>query len=99
MSDIECPYCGAEQEINHDDGYGYEEDILHNQECVSCEKIFTFYTSVSFSYKAYTADCLNDGKHSFKRTNTYPIKYTTMKCSMCEEEREPTEEEWEDILK
>ena len=26
MYDVECPYCGAEIEINHDDGYGYEED-------------------------------------------------------------------------
>ena len=25
-SDVECPYCGAEQEINHDDGYGYDEN-------------------------------------------------------------------------
>jgi len=30
---VNCPYCGAEQEICHDDGYGYEEDVLHQQEC------------------------------------------------------------------
>jgi len=28
-NDVECPYCGAEQEINHDDGQGYDEDVLH----------------------------------------------------------------------
>jgi len=31
MSDVECPYCGADVEINHDDGYGYTEDCLHEQ--------------------------------------------------------------------
>lgn len=25
MSDVKCPYCGNEQEINHDDGYGCED--------------------------------------------------------------------------
>lgn len=25
MNDVNCPYCGAKQEINHDDGYGYAE--------------------------------------------------------------------------
>lgn len=30
-NDVECPYCGAEQEINHDDGQGYDEGVLHRQ--------------------------------------------------------------------
>jgi len=35
MSDVTCPYCRDEQEINHDDGYGYEEDKEHEQDCHS----------------------------------------------------------------
>jgi hypothetical protein len=34
MSDVKCPYCGTEQEINHDDGYGYDEGKYYEQECV-----------------------------------------------------------------
>jgi len=98
MDDIECPYCGTEQEINHDDGYGYEEDRLHEQECGSCYKTFTYCTSVYFSYRAYQADCLNGGVHIFKKTMTVPRNYTKMRCTMCEETRAPTEEEWNDIL-
>ena len=30
------------QDINHDDGYGYEEDVTHEQECSNCEKTFVF---------------------------------------------------------
>ena len=51
--DIHCPYCGAGQEINHDDGYGYAEDETFEQECVSCDQTFRFTTSISFHYTAY----------------------------------------------
>ena len=44
MNDIECPYCGHEQEVNHDDGYGYKEDELHEQQCCECGKYFVFTT-------------------------------------------------------
>jgi len=64
--DVECPYCGKPQEINHDDGYGYEEDEPHNQECGDCGKVFAFTTSISFYYDAYQADCLNDGEHDME---------------------------------
>lgn len=49
MSDVKCPYCGEEQEINHDDGYGYEEGKDHEQDC-SCGKSFVFTTFISFCY-------------------------------------------------
>ena len=42
MKDVECPYCGTGQEINHDDGYGYEEDDPHEQSCPHCDKTFVF---------------------------------------------------------
>ena len=38
--DIDCPYCGHPQDIDHDDGNGYEEGVLHQQECGLCGKTF-----------------------------------------------------------
>jgi hypothetical protein len=63
MNDVECPYCGAEQEICHDDGYGYEEGIAHQQECGDCCMTFVFLTSIRFYYRVEKADCLNGGEH------------------------------------
>ena len=63
-SDVDCPYCGEGQEICHDDGYGYEEDEVFEQECSGCDKIFVFTTSISFYYEARQAACKNDdGEH------------------------------------
>lgn len=63
--DVECPYCGEWNEICHDDGFGYEEDVAHEMECSHCEKNFVFYTSISFHYSAEKADCLNGAAHNF----------------------------------
>lgn len=63
MTDVECPHCGEEQEINHDDGYGYEEMKTHQQECAACEKTFTFTTQTRHSYDTGKADCLNGWPH------------------------------------
>lgn len=27
--DVECPYCGKGLDIDHEDGYGYEEGVTH----------------------------------------------------------------------
>lgn len=93
MSDVNCPYCGAGQDIGHDDGYGYDQDILHNQECGNCEKTFAYSTAIIFHYDAKKADCLNDGNHKWKPTTTFPKEFTRMYCETCEEERRMTEEE------
>lgn len=47
---VKCPYCNKSQKINHDDGYGYEEDRIHQQECDSCDKTFIYTTSIVFYY-------------------------------------------------
>lgn len=91
--DIECPYCAKGQEINHDDGYGYEEGVTHQQQCVECYKYFTYTTAISFSYDAQKADCLNEGEHHWTPTITQPKYFTKMRCTMCDEERTPTEQE------
>lgn len=98
MSDVKCPYCEEEQEINHDDGQGYEENTLHHQECNKCEKTFTFTTGIIYVYHTYKADCLNGSEHNFKASTTYPREFTVMRCSDCEEERKPTPEEMEIIM-
>jgi hypothetical protein len=66
MSDVECPYCGEEQEVNHDDGYGYEEGRTYEQKCGDCEKNFAFTTSISFYYATSKADCLNGAEHNYQ---------------------------------
>jgi len=67
MKDLECPYCDAELEVCHDDGFGYEEDKAHEMGCYKCGKNFTFQTHISFTYFPSKADCLNGGEHSFGR--------------------------------
>lgn len=42
MSDMQCPYCGADQEVCHDDGAGYVEDQRHEHTCSECDKTFVF---------------------------------------------------------
>tara|TARA_A100000171_G_scaffold26634_1_gene24837 strand:- start:259 stop:546 length:288 start_codon:yes stop_codon:yes gene_type:complete len=83
MSDLECPYCGADVEINHDDGFGYSEDELHEQLCWRCDKAFVFTTSIHFHYSPQKADCLNGGAHKYERTKTYPPKYAKLECRDC----------------
>lgn len=86
-NDIDCPYCGAGVEINHDDGYGYTEDEKHQKECPECEKTFVFTTAISFHYSPEKADCLNGGGHDYHKTKTYPPEFARLRCSMCDDER------------
>lgn len=94
MSDVHCPYCDEPQEICHDDGQGYAEDVRHEQECGYCGKTFVFGTWISFHYEASKADCLNGGEHRLKMSSTYPRDYSKMKCGDCDYERKPTVEEF-----
>ena len=93
MKDIECPYCGHSQEVNHDDGAGYDESTTHQMQCYECEKVFVFNTWITFNYSPEKADCLNGDDHDWKPTVTIPRQYTKMYCSMCDEERSCTADE------
>ncbi|WP_159467987.1 hypothetical protein [Dyadobacter sp. 3J3] len=99
MYDVNCPYCGAEIEICHDDGFGCEEDITYQQECPKCENGFVFTTSISIDHQAYPADCLNGAPHDYNPVITFPKEYSKMRCTMCDEERTPTIEEMASIMK
>jgi len=96
--DVECPYCETWNEVCHDDGQNYEEDTKHEMECCNCEKRFVFTTSISFYYESESAECLNDGNHDFKPTRTWPKICTKMRCTMCDEERPLTVDEWRNFL-
>lgn len=98
MSDVDCPYCGKGQEICHDDGFGYEEDVAHEDQCYYCEKYFTFQTSIIFYYSASKADCLNGAEHKYEPTHTYPVRGTKMRCADCDDTRIPTDNEMAAIV-
>lgn len=87
MYDVECPYCNAGLEICHDDGEGYEEGLLYQQECCYCDKVFVFRTTITFNYTAERAACLNGGRHNYKKTITFPPEAARLQCVMCEEEK------------
>lgn len=87
MSDITCPYCGADEDINHDDGQGYDEGVLHQQECGTCGKTFTFWTYIHFSYTPARADCLNGSPHDYRESKFPPIGYQRLICKTCEDVR------------
>jgi hypothetical protein len=99
MSDLECPYCDADLEVCHDDGFGCDEGEYHEMECPHCEKNFVFQTSIIFSYEPRRADCLNEGgEHDWQPTMTVPKKYTKMRCAACDNTRPCTEEEMSAVL-
>ncbi len=93
MEDVICPYCDCAQDINHDDGYGYREGVIHEQECVNCSKTFGFGTSISFYYEPVKLPCKNGQAHLWRPTTTVPRCFTRMSCKYCEEERQPTDQE------
>jgi len=93
MSDMQCPYCGADQEVCHDDGHGYAEDALHVHECTACYKNFVFRTRISFDYTPSKADCLNDAEHELVFRKSWPEEYSRMGCKHCGFERLATREE------
>lgn len=87
--DVKCPYCNKPQEINHDDGQGYEESVPHQQTCSDCEKIFVFTTCISMTYYPAKADCLNeDGEHDLRYMCGSPRAFFVGKkrCFICDEE-------------
>jgi len=87
MHEVNCPYCEEEVEINHDDGYGYAEGEVFQQECDFCRKTFTYTTSISFYHEVEKAPCLNGKPHNWKDISGHPTGYQSNRheCSWCEE--------------
>jgi hypothetical protein len=93
MSNIQCPYCGADQEVCHDDGQGYAEDVKHEQQCSECDKYFVFETTILLYYEPSKADCLNDAEHELEFRRSWPFDRSRMGCKHCAFERPATPEE------
>jgi len=55
MYDLECPYCGFKQDVDHVEDCQME-NVEHETECCSCDKTFIFTTEVSFYYSAEIKD-------------------------------------------
>lgn len=91
--DVNCPYCGKWSSVCRNDGFGTVEDENYEMQCDCCDKYFILRTSIIFSYDSRKADCLNDGNHDYQITRTNPRECSKMRCSMCFDERELTEEE------
>jgi hypothetical protein len=92
-NDLQCPYCGADQEVNHDDGAGYDENKLHEQDCRECGKTYVFETLISVDYTPHKADCLNGAEHILKFRKSWPHTHSRMCCQDCDYERPATESE------
>jgi len=91
--DVTCPYCGCEFDICNDEGFGTCEGVLHQQECIECEKVFTFTTTSIMSYQAYAAPCLNEeSDHEWKIQDCWPGWMAKEECPHCGETRQPSEE-------
>jgi transposase-like protein len=88
MFDLQCPYCEAEIDVNRNDGFGCSDGCKDQMECETCNKIFIFYTSISFNYAPFKADCLNGGDHIWKISETIPEKFAYEKCMTCGEPKE-----------
>ena len=96
--DVSCPYCDCSQKIDHDDGYGYDEDEIYTQQCSDCDKTFSFLTSITYSYEARKCDCQNGSPHKWEPTTTFPVHFTKMICKMCGWGRRCTVEEMSKII-
>ena len=86
MSDVKCPYCGCEQEINHDDGYGYGEGGEYEQWCDSCEKVFNFETSISIDYTVFCADH-EEHELEFRFGEVEGKPFVVESCTRCDYEK------------
>lgn len=81
--DVECPECGADNEINHDDGFGYSEDQTHVMHCSHCDKQFGFHTSIHLHYSEVKTPCLNGGDDHILGTNFFHDG-TQEYCEVCD---------------
>lgn len=86
MKDVVCPYCGYQQDVDHED-FSRREDELFQHECYSCDKMFVYSLDVQISFKARRADCLNGGEHLWEKTQTFPVEFSVMRCNYCGKEK------------
>ena len=81
MNDVTCPYCKADQEINHDDGYGYEDGVEYEQDCGECSETFKFTTCITFSYNV---ECQENDHDMEPFGDKWPGVFECTKCDFYE---------------
>jgi len=94
LSNVNCPYCDAENSI-------YEEELntVHETECGECDNTFTYTIEMQPVYLVHRADCLNDIHNyeqigqvqKFNQKNGQIGKITRFKCKECDAERSVVE--------
>lgn len=95
-NNVECPYCGAEREVDFDSIVGSDPHRKHVMACGDCGKDFAFTAEVSVTYTSYKTDCLNGGDHRWRFESGYPFHNSVMRCETCDESRKPTAEEFKE---
>lgn len=73
MSDTEvtCPYCEQEFDVDTDDGRHYKDGESEPEECPNCEKTVLVASSCSWYREAEKADCLNGSDHPWSEWTTH----------------------------
>lgn len=69
MADVQCPYCGEELDVCHDEGQNYSEDGELNS-CDGCDKEIMIFTSVSYYYESGCKPKDHDLIIDFERINS-----------------------------
>jgi len=99
MNDLNCPYCGGGNKVDCPAGREIEKGGFHQIECDFCDKRFIYHKSISYSYEAYAADCLNGDEHNYREVGVYPNINPRVACSICESTKPLSEERRQEILK
>lgn len=95
-SEVTCPYCLVDFEVNTDDGTHYSDGEEQGDECPNCEKLLMIYSSCTWYREARAAQCLNDGNHKWSDwvslTEREGQEFVRRRCEDCDER----ETKWRD---
>lgn len=86
MNNTECPYCGHEEDVCNEDGFGTDENETYRMECGGCGKTYGLTMTIHYHYETKQVKCFNGGEHEWKRPSYRPpaCEYTTKGCHYCE---------------
>lgn len=70
-TEVTCPYCEKEFDVDTDDGRHYNQNESEEEECPNCGKTVIISSSCTWYREASEADCLNDAPHPYSEWSTY----------------------------
>jgi len=79
MSNAECPECGAEIEIEHEDGPGDNFEY----ECPKCLKSFSYSVELIEEISCAKAPCLNGAEHNWRKIEMLKEYPDWKECRWC----------------